>query len=207
VRDLIAELAKTHRAVARDSSDLGEIVRVTMRRTYATDPADLWEALTDPERIRRWFMPISGELKEGGSYQLEGNAGGEILECSRPSRLRTTFGSPESIVQLTLAARGAETTELTLDHSVPLAMASSVAGALFVGPGWDGAFLGLALYVAGEAHGDPREAANLPETIAFSRASIERWTEVVRAAGATPEETEGVRRTALAQFDPQGAAG
>src|SRR4051794_25595266 len=141
-----------------------------MRRTYPTDPADVWACLTDPQRIARWFMPINGELKEGGSYQLEGNAGGGILEGAPPGRLRTTFGGPESIVQLTLTARGADETELTLDHSVPAAMAGSVAGALFVGPGWDGAFLGLGLYLAGEVVGDPRDAANAPEIIPFSRA-------------------------------------
>ena len=179
---------------------------MTMRRTYATDPADLWECLTDPDRIARWFMPLSGELKEGGSYQLEGNAGGEILQCAPPERLRTTFGGPESIVQLTLTAQGTGRTELTLDHSVPVAMARSVAGALFVGPGWDGAFLGLGLYLAGEVVGDPREMANSPEVVAFSRASIDRWTDVVREAGATPDEVEGGRQMALAQFDPTSAA-
>jgi uncharacterized protein YndB with AHSA1/START domain len=203
VRDLIADLAKTHRAVARDDSDLGEIVRVTMRRTYATDPADLWECLTDPGRIARWFMPISGELKEGGAYQLEGNAGGEILECSPPVRLRTTFGGPESILHLTLTAVESET-ELTLDHTVPVAMAGSVAGALFVGPGWDGAFLGLELHLADEIAGDPREMANSPEVIAVSKASIDLWTDVVREAGATPDEVEGGRQMSLAQFAPEG---
>jgi hypothetical protein len=29
-------------------------------------------------------MPISGELRVGGSFQLEGNAGGEILTCEPP---------------------------------------------------------------------------------------------------------------------------
>jgi uncharacterized protein YndB with AHSA1/START domain len=203
VRDLIADLAKTHRAVARDDSGLGEIVRVTMRRTYATDPADLWECLTDPGRIARWFMPISGELKEGGAYQLEGNAGGEILECSPPARLRTTFGGPESILQLTLTAVESET-ELTLDHTVPVAMAGSVAGALFVGPGWDGAFIGLELHLADEIAGDPREMANSPEVIAVSKASIDLWTGVVREAGATPDEVEGGRQMSLAQFAPEG---
>lgn len=41
-----------------------------------------------------------------------------------------------------------EATELRLDHTVPLALAQSVAAALFVGPGWDGAFLGSGRYVA-----------------------------------------------------------
>jgi uncharacterized protein YndB with AHSA1/START domain len=203
VIDLIAELAKVHRAAARDAADGTEIVRVTMRRTYPTNPADLWEALTDPQRIARWFLPITGELKEGGHFQLEGNAGGDILACDPPNAFRTTFGDASSIVLVTLAAAGAEQTELTLDHTVPLAMAGSVAGALFVGPGWDGAFLGLGMHVAGEHIGDPVEMANSPELIPFARESVALWTEVVKAAGVTDEELAGALQAANAQFLPE----
>lgn len=202
MRDLVEELAKVHRAVRRDTHDGDELVRVTMRRTYATDPADLWSALTEPDRIRRWFMPVSGDLRAGGNFQLEGNAGGEILDCEPPSRLRTTFGGPGSILTLTLTAVG-DSTELELDHTVPLAMAQSVAGALFVGPGWDGAFLGLGMYVAGDAIGDPREMALDPVLVPFTRGSVEAWTAVVAESGATPDETEAGRRMAVAQFVPQ----
>ncbi len=202
MRDLVEDLAAVHRAVARDVEGGDEVARVTMRRTYATDPADLWSALTEPERIVRWFLPISGDLREGGSFELEGNASGDILACEPPSRLRTTFGGPESILTLTLRAVG-EGTELTLDHTVPIAMAGSVAGALFVGPGWDGAFLGLGMYVAGEDFGDPQEMANDPILLPFYRRSIELWTEVVASSGATPEETEAGRQLSVAQFVPQ----
>lgn len=205
MRDLTSELAAVHRQVARENADGDELVRVTMRRRYSTDVADLWAALTEPDRIARWFMPVSGDLREGGSFQLEGNANGDILICQPPSLLRTTFGGAESILTVTLTPGGDGETELQLDHAVPLAMAQSVAGALFVGPGWDGAFLGLGLYVAGEAVGDPREAANSQEVVEFNVASIERWTTVADQAGATPEEIEQTRAMALAQFAPDTA--
>lgn len=76
MRDLISELAEVHRRVAGDNADGDELVRVTMRRRYSTDTKDLWSALTEPDRIARWFMPVSGDLREGGSFQLEGNANG-----------------------------------------------------------------------------------------------------------------------------------
>jgi hypothetical protein len=41
-------------------------------QSYDTDQDDLWDAVTNIERIPRWFLPISGDLKVGGSYQLEG---------------------------------------------------------------------------------------------------------------------------------------
>ncbi len=49
---------------------------VVARRRYAGAVDEVWDALTNPERIPRWFLPISGELRLGGRYQLTGNAGG-----------------------------------------------------------------------------------------------------------------------------------
>jgi len=146
---------------------------------------------------------ISGSLKVAGNFQLEGNAGGDILACEPPRFLQTTFGGDSSILSLTLVPVGADQTELVLNHSVPLAMAGSVAGALYVGPGWDGAFLALGLYIDGVLTDDPRAAAESPDAIEYSKRSVDLWAEVVAASGATPEETEGARQASLAQFAPQ----
>ena len=51
------------------------------RRIYPADQADLWDALTNADRIPRWFLPVSGDLRVGGRYQLEGNAGGVVERC------------------------------------------------------------------------------------------------------------------------------
>src|SRR6478735_2676108 len=58
---------------------------------YNTDAADLWNALTDPKRIPRWFLPVSGDLKLGGRYQFEGNAGGTIERCDPPRSVDATW--------------------------------------------------------------------------------------------------------------------
>ena len=55
-------------------------MEVTREVVLEAPVEEVWDALTDPDRIRRWMMPITGELKVGGSFQLEGNAGGEILD-------------------------------------------------------------------------------------------------------------------------------
>jgi uncharacterized protein YndB with AHSA1/START domain len=196
--DMVEELAAIHRTVARDEA--AETVTVKLTRTYNAGAADVWDALTDPERIRRWFYPISGDLTVGGGFQLEGNAGGDIRRCDRPDWLQVTFGGPESIVDLRLAEDGGRTT-LELAHSVPLAMAGSGAGALFVGPGWDGALLGLGIYLRGEALGDPLEAANSPVVVEFNKGSISAWTEAVESSGtASAEEIAGARDVAIAQY-------
>ena len=64
---------------------------VVVSRRYDTSPADLWEAITSADRIPRWFTPITGDLKLGGRYQLQGNAGGQILICEPPRHLKVTW--------------------------------------------------------------------------------------------------------------------
>ena len=199
-----SEIGAIQREVRRTPrEDGGENVTVLARRTYAANPEDTWSALTDPARIVRWFMPISGDLRVGGNFQLEGNAGGDILECDKPRRLRVTFGSETSILELRLMPDGDAATMLELEHSVPIEMAQSGAGALWVGPGWDGAMLGLSLFLAGEAVDDPVAAANSPETIAFNEKSVRAWADAVEASGtSTPEQlAEGVQ-VSMAQFAP-----
>jgi uncharacterized protein YndB with AHSA1/START domain len=200
--DIVQELSAIHRTVARD--DAGETVSVTLSRTYEADAEDVWDALTNPERLPRWFYPISGDLEVGGSFQFEGNAGGDIRRCDRPTWLQVSFGGPDSVLDLRLGAEGDRTT-LELTHTVPLAMAGSGAGALFVGPGWDGALLGLGIHLRGQSTGNPLEAANSPEVIEFNRGSIERWTEAVGSSGtAGDEEISAGREAAVAQYTQVG---
>jgi uncharacterized protein YndB with AHSA1/START domain len=204
--DIVNQLDAIHRDVSRHEGVDGEEVTVVLRRTYDAEIADLWSAITEPERVKRWFLPLTGDLHVGGKFQFEGNAGGEILVCEPPTKLRVTFGGPASLVEVALADHGGEKTTLRLTHTVPVAMAGSGAGALFVGPGWDGALLGLALYVAGEAPEDPQKAANDPEVIEFSRLSIKAWTAAVEQSGtATADEIAAATAMAKAQFTPDEA--
>jgi uncharacterized protein YndB with AHSA1/START domain len=201
--DIAAELAAIGRKVTRDAGASGETVAVRLERTYDAGVEDVWDAVTDPDRLRRWFLPVSGELKVGGTFQLEGNAGGEILACDAPTLLRVTFGSETSIVELRFTALDAERTGLEMVHTVPIEIARSGAGALYPGPGWDGALLALGLYVAGQVAEDPVAAANSPEGLEFSYGSVLAWKAVVEESGtATDEEIAAAVEVALAQFAP-----
>lgn len=201
--DIAQHLQATQREVAlRKESGTAETVAVVLRRTYSADVKDVWNAVTDPERVRRWFMPLTGDLRVGGSFQLEGNAGGDILVCQPPSLLRVTFGGPDSVVELRLTPQGSRTV-FELDHEVPLEMAGSGAGALFVGPGWDGALLAIGLYLAGEVADDPVAAANSAEAQEFSRASVLAWVSTVEQSGtADADQIEAGKQMGLAQFAP-----
>jgi hypothetical protein len=90
---------------------------------------------------------------------------------------------------------------LILEHSVPLSLAGSAAGALYVGPGWDGALMGVALYLEGKVAEDPVAAANSPEAQQFCVESIDVWTAAVEATGgADAEAISAGRQAALAQY-------
>jgi len=87
--DIAHEIESTQREVGEDRTADGATVRtVRLQRDLDAPIDDVWDAFTSPERIGRWFLPISGDYRLGGRYQFEGNAGGEILECERPRRLR-----------------------------------------------------------------------------------------------------------------------
>jgi uncharacterized protein YndB with AHSA1/START domain len=104
--DVEHEISSTHRELGGRSLAAGEARVVTIRRVYDTTVEDLWDACTNPERIPRWFLPVSGDLREGGRYQLEGNAGGTISRCDPPTGFDATweYGGEVSWIELRLSA-------------------------------------------------------------------------------------------------------
>ena len=203
--DIVSQLNAIYRQVEQQlpADGSGELVSVLLRRNYDAPISDVWDAVTQPDRIARWFMPISGELRVGGNFQLEGNASGDILACEPPRMLRVTFGGSASIVEARLTAQGEGGATLELEHTVPIEMAQSGAGALYVGPGWDGALMGLDLFLRGEAIGDPVAAANSSEAQEFSKQSVYAWVAAVQDSGtASAEQLEAATAVSLAQFAP-----
>ena len=200
--DIARQIAAIGRYVELSGAGGAETVKVTSAGAIEADLADVWDALTDPDRISRWMLPISGDLREGGTFSLEGNASGEILTCHEPDHLVITFGGPTSMVDLRLTADGDQTL-LSFDHSVPLELAGGTGGALYVGPGWDGALLALGLYLDGELAEDPIAAANSPEGQEFCARSIDAWVAVLEASGTADADTIAeAKQVSLAQFAP-----
>jgi uncharacterized protein YndB with AHSA1/START domain len=191
--DIVREIAAVQREVGTGRIAAGEGRAVRIRRTYDAPIEDVWDALTSPERISRWFLPISGDYRIGGRYQLEGNAGGEILRCEGPHRLRVTWvygdpTAPASEVEVRLTTAGERSTLLEMEHIaiVPEEFWSAY-GPGAVGVGWDGAVLGLALHLRGESVGDPVAWQLSPEGRDFFSHSSAAWGVANEAAGATPE--------------------
>ena len=71
--------------------EAGEARMLTVSQTYDAAIEDVWDACTSPERIPPWFLPVSGDLRLGGRYQLEGNAGGTVERCEPPVSFAATW--------------------------------------------------------------------------------------------------------------------
>ena len=134
---------------------------VIVTQSYPVGVAELWDAVTTGERISRWLMPITGDLRIGGRYQLEGNAGGVVEECVPSERIAVTweYGGDVSWVVATLSG-GDDQSSLKVVHTAHVddeRWAEFGPGA--VGIGWDMMLLGLSLYLESSTSLDPAEAA------------------------------------------------
>lgn len=178
---------------------------VVAERTYDTGCVDLWDALTDPERLRRWFMPVSGDLRSGGRYQIEGNASGIIETCEPPHRLGVTWEYAGGIgwVVVTLAPQADGTARLVLEHIAHEDPAFSAFWDQFgpgaVGVGWDISLLGLHEHLSSGGKALPRDEAvwlKSGDGRNFAELASEAWGEAAIASG-TPAEAarEAARRT------------
>jgi len=200
--DINGHISAIKREVSTALVDGKESVIVQVRRTYGAEPEDVWDALTDPDRLRRWFLPVTGDLRLGGTFQTEGNAGGTIRQCEPPRVLVVTWGSDTSVVRLDLSP-ASDGTVLHLRHSVPMEFAQSGAGSLFVGPGWDSAVMTLAEYLAGTGPADPAVFIASDEVQTFTKDSLQAWTKVVESSGtATDDELAQAMEVALPHWAP-----
>lgn len=188
--DVEHQITTVARTVGKRPIDAGEAHVVTITQTYDTDQDDLWDAVTDIERIPRWLMPISGDLKLGGSYQLEGNASGTILTCDPPKNFTATweYGGNTSWIEVTVDGEGADRARLTIEHIAIVGDEMSLQfGPGAVGIGWDSMLLGLALHISTGESIDPHfgeQWVTTDEGRRFLALSNEAWFDANVASGA-----------------------
>ncbi|HHX47074.1 MAG TPA: polyketide cyclase [Brevibacterium sp.] len=160
---------------------------VVLQQTYATDVADLWDALTNAERIPRWFAPVSGELRLGGQYQIEGNANGTITACEPPRSFDATweFGGGISWIEVRLTEVDPSHTRLQLSHIAYPDEHWKQYGPGAAGIGWDLGLLGLSLHLAGGTApaSEMMEWPASPEGLKFMTESGHAWFEADVAGG------------------------
>ena len=180
--------AVTREVESRDHD--GRPARVVVATcAYDTAINDLWDAITNAERIPRWFLPISGELHLGGRYQLQGNAGGQITSCEPPRSLTVTweFGGQVSWVHIRLTELSDGGTRLRLEHIAQVPDDFWIQyGPGAVGVGWELAMMGLGRHLATGASVNPQDSAAWSASEQgkdFIRRSSNGWGQASIAAG------------------------
>ncbi|UGS36411.1 SRPBCC family protein [Capillimicrobium parvum] len=191
--DVVHQISSVRRQVGRRTLEAGEARTVTVSRVYDTPLEDLWDACTNPERIPRWFLPVSGDLRPGGRYQLQGNAAGTVERCDPPRGFFATweYGGEVSWIELRLTPDGADSTRFELEH---IAHVDDERWAQFgpgaVGVGWDLGLMGLALHLANG--GEPVDPQAFTAWSAsedgrrFMTQASDRWAQASIEAGTDP---------------------
>jgi uncharacterized protein YndB with AHSA1/START domain len=191
----------------------GREARVAVaRRTYDAAIDDVWDALTNPERIPRWFLPVTGDLRVGGRYQLQGNAGGTVERCDRPQLVAVTweFGGDVTWLELRLSDAG-DGTVLELAHTAyvdPERWTEFGPGA--VGVGWDLSLYGLGEHLRTAAALDPAEVeawSVSSEGIEFITGASDEWAVAAIADGDDPDAAGAAAARTTAFYTGQPPAG
>lgn len=208
--DVGQQINAVRRSVGSRVLEAGEARIVTVSQTYDAPLDDVWDACTNAERVPRWFLPVSGDLRLHGRYQLEGNAGGTIERCDPPHSFAATweYGDDVSWVEVRLYAEPDGRTRFELEHIAHVDDERWVEfGPGAVGVGWDSALLGLALHLSprgasGNGALGPQEAPAWmvsEEGRRFMTLSSQRWCEANIAAGTSePEARAAAERTTAA---------
>jgi uncharacterized protein YndB with AHSA1/START domain len=117
---------------------------------YDTDIADLWSAITEPDRLARWIAQVDGDLRVGGIVQTlftstwEGP--GRIDVCDAPNHLVVTMEpgtDDEAVIEAVLSAEGERTRLVVEERGLPLDVLSKH------GAGWQAHIEDLGRYLNG----------------------------------------------------------
>ena len=167
---------------------------VTIRQAYPATVDELWDACTNPERIPRWFLPVTGELRLGGRYQLEGNAGGTIEACDPPHGFRVSweFGGSCSWLEVRVRPGADGEVWLELEQAMPDSGMWEQFGPGAVGVGWDLGLIGLGRHLDG-GQLDPAKAAAWTASDdgrRFITETSEAWAQAAIAAGSDSADAQ-----------------
>jgi uncharacterized protein YndB with AHSA1/START domain len=201
-------ISAVRRTVGERVLEAGTARVMTATQAYDVTVEDLWDACTSAERIPRWFLPVSGDLRPGGRYQLEGNAGGTVERCDPPRSFAATweFGGQVSWIEVRLEPETAERTRLILEHVAHVEdelWLQYGPGAL--GVGWDLALFGLAQHLATGAANDAQAFQAWTATAAgndFIARSSRGWADASVAAGTAEAEARSAEERTTGFYTP-----
>jgi uncharacterized protein YndB with AHSA1/START domain len=155
----------------------GDRRAVRLERMYATDPKDLWSALTEPDRLARWFARVEGDLSPNGAFVVyfddddpNQRTVGQVLRCEPPSKLEVSWsfqkeGQTRLSVELTDTG---DATRLVLDQArLPVTSAAGYSA------GWHTYLEQLAADLSGGAGSGEQWSARWEELLPTYQAKLD----------------------------------
>jgi uncharacterized protein YndB with AHSA1/START domain len=133
---------------------------VHMENRFGTDTGDLWQALTDPSRLARWYGEVEGDLRPGGEFRARvfdsGLRIGRVDACEPGRRLLVTMrdadpqpGQPDkTVIEAQLTAVGGQAILVIEERGLPLQLLAAY------GAGVQIHVEDLAAHIAGQERGD-----------------------------------------------------
>ncbi|MDA0352837.1 MAG: SRPBCC family protein [Chloroflexi bacterium] len=153
--------------------DLGGRRAVRFTRRYSVSRAELWSAITDPDRMARWAYRGALEPRSGGKLTFDygegGGAEGTVLEWDEPSVLEYEWGTDTEMpwrIRFELTSEGDDGTLLTFDHFLPDPAAPEFAA------GWHWHLDRLAMHLGGTEPPDAESDAHFDALLERYRAGI-----------------------------------
>ena len=204
--DVSEQINSVRRVVGTRVLEAGEARTLTVSQRYNATVAEVWDACTNPDRVARWFLPVSGNLRIGGRYQLQGNAGGTIERCDPPRSFAATweFGGGVTWIEVRLTAERDGSTLFELEHVAHVADELwDQFGPGAVGIGWDLTLHGLAKHLTSGLSLSPDQGAAWaasPDGRKFISLSSGGWCDANIYAGAAEDKARAAADRVLAFY-------
>ncbi len=136
----------------------GEARVAVFQRVYDAPIEDVWDACTNPDRLRRWYVPVSGDLRLGGKFAQAGMGSGTIVRCEGPNRLTLDLANGVDEIDLRLSTNQSGATVLELQHATTCDQ-HNIGGQMYdaifcMGGGYYPRFFALDLLLRGELPAD-----------------------------------------------------
>ena len=150
----------------------GALGDVHLEDVYATDIDDLWSAITDPARLRRWLVDIKGDTTTGDWFDVSFTSNWDgrlrIETCEAPHHLvlKASDGESDTTMEAWLTAEGDGTRLVVEERGLVLEDVG------YHGSGWQTHLEDLASEVAGRTPDpwEPRWRELTPEYLELAKA-------------------------------------
>jgi uncharacterized protein YndB with AHSA1/START domain len=202
----MSQIHAVQRGVGELDASKPQVRTISLSQTFEVARAVLWQTCTYGDQLGKWFLPISGDLRLGGRFEVEDNATGVIEDCQPTRFFSSTWEYDEDVgrIELELAAEGESQTRLIFRHI------SCVEEALWgnFGPGalgifWDIALMRLAVHLSSESQGvrvDLTDWAASMDGYRFLLSSSQSWCAANISVGADPVAAQRAADRAMTAY-------